>query len=72
MGMSGKPEAAKVRKTVAASFRNGFSSSVSSLFQFAFQLMMNHLLMRAGRLGSMSGELGVAVFDLLQIGRAHV
>ncbi len=65
MGMSGKPEVAKVRKTVAASFRNGFSSSVSSLFQFAFQLMMNHLLMRAGRLGSMSGELGVAVFDLL-------
>ena len=54
-----------VKKTVAASFRNGFSSSVSYVFQFALQLMMNHLLMRAGRSGSLPGDLGVAVFDLV-------
>ncbi len=55
----------EVRETVFASFRNGFSYSISYAFQFAAQLLLNHLLMNAGRRGLISGDLYVAVFDLV-------
>lgn len=40
-------------------FQTGFSTSVQHLFQFAFLLLVNRLLM------SLSGQNGVAVFDLV-------
>ena len=55
----------EVRSCMESSVRIGFSSSVSYVFQFAFQLIMNHLLMSAGRRGLISGDLYVAVFDLV-------
>ena len=48
-----------------ASLRTGFSSAVSSLFQFIFLLLGNHLLMAAGTRGTIDGELAVAVFDFV-------
>ena len=55
----------QVRACLAGSLRSGASSSLSIVFQFGSQLMINHLLMDAGRQGRIPGDLYVAVFDLV-------
>lgn len=52
-------------KTVRRSLRIGLSSSVRFIFQLLLLLLGNRLLLRAGRMGLVDGELYVAVFDLV-------
>lgn len=47
-------------KTTLTCFKSGFSVSVQYIFQFAFLIIANNILMR------MSGTAGVAVFDVVQ------
>lgn len=54
-----------VHRYTAGSMRNGISSAVSYAFLFIFQLMVNHLLMGAGRRGGIPADLYIAVFDLV-------
>ena len=52
-------------RTVLHSLRIGMFSSVRYLFQFLFLLLGNRLLLRAGSLGLIDGDLYVAVFDVV-------
>ena len=58
---------AKLRldKSVWSSLRIGFSSSIRYVFQFLFLLLGNRMLLRAGELGLIKGDLYVAVFDVV-------
>ena len=47
-------------REVISCFRTGFATSSQYIFQMAFLLIANNVLM------SMSGENGVAVFDMVQ------
>lgn len=63
--LSARAEKAAVRKHALASLRIGFSSSMRYIFQFAFLFVANHLLLRAGNMGLINGDLYVAVLDVV-------
>ena len=52
-------------RTARRSIRIGLSSSMRFVFQLLFLLLGNRLLLRAGKLGLIEGDLYVAVFDLV-------
>ena len=54
-----------IGKPVADSLRIGFSASMQYVFQFLFLLLGNRVLLRAGDLGLIKGDLYVAVFDVV-------
>ena len=54
-----------VGKPIADSLRIGFSASMQYVFQFLFLLIGNRMLLRAGDLGLIKGDLYVAVFDVV-------
>ena len=55
----------KADETVWNSLKIGFSSSIRYVFQFLFLLLGNRMLLRAGELGMIKGDLYVAVFDVV-------
>ncbi len=73
--LTGKRGVLKIRPLVRAklspvrivrrSVRIGLSSSTRFVFQLLFMLLGNRLLLRAGKLGLIEGDLYVAVFDLV-------
>ena len=54
-----------IGKPVLDSLRIGFSASIQYIFQFLFLLLGNRVLLRAGELGLIKGDLYVAVFDVV-------
>ena len=54
-----------IGKPVLDSLRIGFSASMQYVFQFLFLLLGNRVLLRAGDLGLIKGDLYVAVFDVV-------
>ena len=54
-----------IGKPVLDSLRIGFSASMQYVFQFLFLLIGNRMLLRAGDLGLIKGDLYVAVFDVV-------
>ena len=54
-----------IGKPVLDSLRIGFSASMQHMFQFLFLLLGNRVLLRAGDLGLIKGDLYVAVFDVV-------
>ncbi len=54
-----------IGKPVLDSLRIGFSASMQYVFQFLFLLLGNRVLLRAGDLGLIIGDLYVAVFDVV-------
>ena len=54
-----------IGKPVMDSLRIGFSASMQYVFQFLFLLIGNRMLLRAGDLGLIKGDLYVAVFDVV-------
>ncbi len=63
--LSARIEKRPVRKQAVISLSIGFSSSMRYIFQFAFLFVANRLLLRAGNLGLINGDLYVAVFDVV-------
>ena len=63
--LTAKADRGKTGRLCGTSLKTGFSASVSYLFQFAFLLLGNHLLLAAGMKEAINGELAVAVFDLV-------
>ena len=55
----------RIDKNVFNSLKIGFSSSIQYVFQFLFLLVGNRMLLRAGELGMIDGDLYVAVFDVV-------
>ena len=55
----------EIRKEVYSSLTIGFSTSIRYVFQFLFLPLGNRLLLRAGDLGLIDGDLYVAVFDVV-------
>lgn len=55
----------EIRKEVFSSLTIGFSTSIRYVFQFLFLPLGNRLLLRAGDLGIIDGDLYVAVFDVV-------
>jgi anti-sigma regulatory factor (Ser/Thr protein kinase) len=55
----------EIRKEVHTSLVIGFSTSIRYIFQFLFLPLGNRLLLRAGDLGLIDGDLYVAVFDVV-------
>ena len=55
----------EIRKEVFSSLSIGFSTSIRYVFQFLFLPLGNRLLLRAGDLGLIDGDLYVAVFDVV-------
>lgn len=55
----------EIRKEVFSSLTIGFSTSIRYVFQFLFLPLGNRLLLRAGDLGLIDGDLYVAVFDVV-------
>ena len=55
----------EIRKEVISSLIIGFSTSIRYVFQFMFLPLGNRLLLRAGDLGLIDGDLYVAVFDVV-------
>ena len=68
-GLMNIPRLMKIRmtfdKNVWNSLKIGFSSSIRYVFQFLFLLIGNRMLLRAGELGLIKGDLYVAVFDVV-------
>ena len=54
-----------IRKEARSSLTIGFSASIRYIFQFLFLPLGNRLLLRAGDLGIIDGDLYVAVFDVV-------
>ena len=55
----------EIRRDVTTSLTIGFSTSIRYVFQFLFLPLGNRLLLRAGDLGIIDGDLYVAVFDVV-------
>ncbi len=55
----------EIRREAVSSLTIGFSTSISYIFQFLFLPLGNRLLLRAGDLGIIDGDLYVAVFDVV-------
>ena len=68
-GLMNIPSLAKAKlaigKEIWHSLHIGFSSSIRYVFQFLFLLLGNRMLLRAGELGLIKGDLYVAVFDVV-------
>ena len=56
---------AEIRAAARDSLKLGFSTSAQYIFQLLFLSLGNHLLLRAGSLGLIDGDLYVAVFDVV-------
>ena len=63
--VSAREEKSVIRRHILDSLAVGFSSSTRYFFQFVFLFLANRLLLRAGDLGLIDGDLYVAVFDVV-------
>jgi len=63
--IAAREDKAEIRRQIQNSLAVGFSSSIRYFFQFAFLFLANRLLLRAGDLGLIDGDLYVAVFDVV-------
>ena len=62
---SAKKDRTETKKHLTRSLKIGFSASFRYVFQFAFLFLANRLLLSAGDLSLIDGDLYVAVFDVV-------